>query len=165
MKNIWKESILYYIAAPALIGLWPLLVALVYIPQTEKNWEKEKKNYTDARKTMDQICNLDPERLTYRNEKKSSDFDYAAAIYNAANKLKILPQNCDISSKPVRSAQGRKTKDCQVVISEIGILKFASFLSNLQITWASLQCEQATLTKLKGLQDSWKIDLDFKYYY
>ncbi|MBN1796437.1 MAG: hypothetical protein JW804_07175 [Sedimentisphaerales bacterium] len=165
MKDIWKESIFYYIAVPAIIALWPLLVGLYYIPNIEQKWEKEKENYTNAYEVMDEIRQLDPDRLAYRGEKKGLDFDYATAIYNATNKLKINPKNCNVSSKPIRTTQGRKTRNCQVVINEIKILTFAQFLSNLQITWANLQAEKITLTRLQELPDSWKIDLTFKYYY
>ncbi len=165
MKDILRQPTLYYIAVPALLFLWPLLMWFVYLPRTADTWEKEKKIYAEAHKTATKILTLDPERLTYGDKKKSPGFDYTAAIDAAARKLAITSANYTISSKPIRRSEGRRTQDCQIIINEIDITRLAEFLSNLQVTWANLQCQKVTLTKKQGLKDAWKIDLSLKYYY
>ncbi len=165
MKDIARQPTLYYIAAPVLLALWPLLIWLVYLPRTADTWQRNQKIYAEARQLAEEILTLDPDRRTYGDEKKSSGFDYTVAIDAAARKLGITSTNYTISSKPIQRSTGQKTQDCQIIINQIDITTFAEFLSNLQLTWASLQCQKVTLTKKQGLPDAWKVDLTLKYYY
>ncbi len=165
MKDLLRQTTLYYVAAPVLLALWPLLLWLVYLPHTADTWERDQKIYAEARQLAEEILTLDPDRRSYGDEKKSSGFDYTVAIDAAARKLGIASANYTVSSKPVQRSTGQKTQDCQIIINEIDIAKFAEFLSNLQLTWANLQCQKVTLTKRQGLPDAWKVDLTLKYYY
>jgi len=165
MKDSLRQPIVYYITAPALLALWPLLLWLYYLPHTTDTWKTEQKIYTEARQLAEEILTLDPERRTYGNEKKSTGFDYTVAINAAAKKLGISSANYTVSSKPIQRSKGQKTRDCQVTINEIDITNFARFLSNLQLTWANLQCQKVILTKKQALPDAWKVDLTLKYYY
>jgi len=166
MKDIHKNPILYYIAAPLLIGIWPLLVWMVYLPETEKKWEKEKTQYEKAQKVIEKILTIDPERLDFSGSKaKSAKFDYTSAVDSIAGQYRILATDYTISSRPVVTSGGRKSQSAKVIIKEVDIVRFAKFLSMIQLRWANLQCTQVKLTKKKGLADSWKVDLDFKYYF
>jgi hypothetical protein len=165
MKDLLRQSTLYYIAAPVLLAVWPLLLWLVYLPRTAETWEAEKKIYAEARQLAEEILTLDPDRRSYGDDKKSTGFDYTVAIDAAARKLGIASANYTISSKPIQKSPGQKTRDCQLIINEIDITTLAEFLSNLQLTWASLQCQKVTLTKKESLPDAWKVDLTLKYYY
>lgn len=165
MKDLLRQSIVYYIAAPVILALWPLLLWLYYLPHAADTLKTEQKIYTEAKPLAVQILTLDPERRTYGSEKKTTGFDYTVAINAAAKKLAIPSSNYTVSSKPLQKSKGRKTRDCQVTINEIKIADFARFLSNLQLTWANLQCQKVTLTKKQDLPDAWKIDLTLKYYY
>jgi hypothetical protein len=165
MKDLLRQTTLYYIAAPVLLAFWPLLIWLVYLPHTADTWEKDQKIYAEARQLAEEILILDPDRRTYGDEKSGSGFDYTVAIDAAARKLGISSKDYTISSKPIQKSPGQKTQDCQIIINEIGIAKFAEFLSNLQLTWANLQSQKVTLTKRQGLPDAWKVDLTLKYYY
>ena len=60
---------------------------------------------------------------------------------------------------------GKKSQTANVALKEVGLEKFAKFLSTIQLRWESLQCERIKLTKKKGLPDTWDIDLVLKYYY
>lgn len=165
MKDVLRQPMFYYIAAPILLAVWPLLLWLYYMPHTDDTWDKEQKIYTQARQLAQEILTLDPERQAYSDEKKTSGFDYTVAINAAAKKLGIASSNYTISSKPIQRSRGQRTRDCQVIINEIEITDFARFLSNLQLTWANLQCQRVTLTKKEALPDAWKVDLTLKYYY
>ncbi len=166
MKDIHKNPILYYIVVPVLIGIWPLLVWLVYLPETEKKWDKEKAQYEKAQKVIEKILTIDPERLDFSGSKaKSAKFDYTNAVDSIASQYRILATDYTISSRPVVTSGGRKSQSAKVIIKEIDIVRFAKFLSTIQLRWANLQCTQVKLTKKKGLADSWKVDLDFKYYF
>ena len=166
MKEIYKNPVLYYILVPVLIVLWPLLVHMVYLPQTERLMEKDMEQYSKAEEIMIKILEIDPGRLELADSKKgSAKFDYATAVDKAARKCRISPTNYNISSKPARISSGQKSQRAKVVLKEVDILKFAEFLSAIQLRWANLKCEKVTLTEKKGVKDIWKIDLDFKYYY
>ena len=166
MKDIYKNPILYYILVPILIALWPLLVWGVYLPNSEKNLHNEIKQCKQAQKIIDEILTLDPGRLEFSDSKiGAAEFDYATAVDKTASSCKILSTNYNINSKPVRASKGQKSQSCHVELKQADITKFAEFLSTIQLRWANLQCEKATLTKKKGLPDAWKVDLDFKYYY
>ncbi len=60
---------------------------------------------------------------------------------------------------------GQKSQSANVSLSQIDIVKFAEFLSTIQLRWANLQCNRVKLTKKQGLPDVWDVDIEFKYYY
>ena len=166
MKDIYKNPILYYILVPAVLAVWPLLTATVYIPRVEENLKSEKKYYKDARTIMDKILYLDPGRLELSSgDNNAIKFDYPTAVDNAADTCSIASTNYQLSSKPERSTSGQKNQAASVTLKQVGVTTFAEFLSTLQLRWANLQCEDVTLTKKKDKLDSWKVDLNFKYYY
>ncbi len=166
MKDIYKNPVLYYILAPCLAALWPLLVWAVYLPGAERNFKEEKNQYKEAQGTIATILGRDPTRLELANSNKTADkFDYATAVSDIARKCRISATNYTVSSKPIRTSSGKKSQSAKVVLKQINIASFAGFLSKIQLRWANLQCESVTLTQKKGLKDVWKVDLDFKYYF
>ncbi len=166
MKDIYKNPTLYYILVPIIIALWPLFVWGVYLPEAERDWNIEKAEYKKAQSIMLEILKIDPDRLTFANSSNSAaEFDYANAVDKVAGSCGIPSTNYELSSKPIRTSKGQKTQNARVVLKEVDIKRFANFLSAIQLRWANLQCENITLTKKKGLPDTWKVDLGFKYYY
>ncbi len=166
MKDIYRNPTLYYILVPIVVVLWPLLVRAVYLPDAENNWQAEKAQYNKAQKIIEEILNIDPDRLGFVDSKASAaEFDYANVVDKIARSCGISPTNYELSSKPPRTTKGQKTQSCHVELKQIDITKFARFLSTIQLRWANLQCENVTLTKGKGQPDMWRVDLDFKYYY
>ena len=65
MKELYKNPILYYILAPILFGLWPLLVWAVYLPDAQKNLDEDLSQYQQAEPIMMEILTLDPDRLDF----------------------------------------------------------------------------------------------------
>ena len=166
MKDIYKNPTLYYILVPVVVVLWPLLVWAVYLPDAEENWQDEKAQYNKAQKIIEEILNIDPDRLAFVDSKtNAAEFDYANVVDRVATSCKISSTNYELSSKPTRTSKGQKTQSCHVELKQVDITRFARFLSTIQLRWANLQCENVTLTKGKGRPDMWKVDLDFKYYY
>lgn len=166
MKEIYKNPNLYYVLVPLVVFFWPLLVKTVYLPRVEDSWKTEKTQYDKAQKTIADILSIDPGRLDYSgSEGKGADFNYAITVDKVASSLGIKDEDYTVSSKPVRKSAGQKSQNAMVVLKEIDVTKFTKFLSTIQLSWASLQCEKATLTKKKGLPDTWKVDLAFKYYF
>ena len=166
MKDIYKNPTLYYILVPVMVVLWPLLVWAVYLPDAEDNWQDEKNQYSKAQKIIEEILNVDPDRLAFVDSKTSAaEFEYANVVDRVATSCKISSTNYELSTKPTRTSKGQKTQSCHVELKQVDITRFARFLSTIQLRWANLQCENVTLTKGKGRPDTWKVDLDFKYYY
>jgi hypothetical protein len=166
MKDIYKNPAFYYILAPVVAVLWPLLVWGVYLPKAEDNWKTERDEYKKAQAIMISILKLDSDRLQYAGSREAAaEFDYINVVDGIASSYGISADNYKISSRPVTGSGGQKSQSAQVTLKEIDIARFAKFLSTIQLRWASLQCTKVKLTKKKGLPDTWKVDLEFKYYY
>lgn len=168
MKDVFKNPILYYIAAPVMIGLWPLLVWAVYLPAAQKGIEDHMIQYERAKPIIEEILTLDPGRLEFADSNDSAaEFTYGDAVDRVAGKCGIAPSKCDLRSGTVMIARGQKSQSANVDLKQVDITKFANFLSTIQLRWANLQCEQVKLTKKQDLADAdmWDADMKFKYYY
>jgi len=166
MKDIYKNPTLYYILVPVIVALWPLLVWAVYLPDGERSLYTDIDQYEQAQQKIESILNLDPDRLDLADAKTgAAEFDYVNEVYRIAIQSGIPPANCKINSGMIIKTREQKSRSAKVIFKDVDIVKFAKFLSNIQLRWANLQCTEVKLTKKKGLPDTWDIDLDFKYYY
>ncbi len=166
IKDVIRNPIFYFILIPAVLAVWPVSVALVYLPNVEKSIVDEEKEYQKAEDLMMGILNMDPDRISSGEAKKqASEFDYVTAVEQIAKNHGIAPGTYSISAQPIRVVEKEKTKSASVVLQKVTIEQFASFLTSLQTRWTKLECESIELTKLKGLPNSWKVTLKFKYYY
>ncbi len=166
MKQFYKNPALYYILAPAIVALWPLLIWGVYLPAAEHKWQVEKSQYNKGQEVIAEILALDPDRVKFADSNSASvEFDYASAIEKTAGACRIAPTNYKLSSGIIITSGGQKSQSAKVDLKGIDVAKFAKFLSTIQLRWANLQCTQVKLTKKKGLPDTWDVDLNFKYYY
>ena len=167
MKDVYRNPIFYYIAVPLLIGIWPLSLWLVYLPRAEANLNTDISTYEESKEVMDRILTLDPSQLEFAQSNISEDkFEYGIAVDSAAAKCGILSTNYKFNVRPPRSVRDQKTQNAQVTLEDVDIVSFAKFITSLQITWPSLQCEKIDLTKKKGaVKDRWDIDVSLKYYY
>lgn len=166
MKDIYKNPMFYYVLAPVVAALWPLLVWGVYLPAAKNKWQQEKAQYNKAQDIITEILALDPGRLDFADSQEAAaDFDYANAVEKVAASCGIPPTSYKLSSGIILTSGGQKSQSADVGLKKVDITKFAKFLSTIQLRWANLQCTGVKLTKNKGLPDSWDIDLDFKYYY
>jgi len=169
MKDIYKNPVLYYIAVPVIIGLWPLLVWAIYLPNAQKDVKVQMDQYEQAREIMLKILTLEPDRLEFADANDaSSDFTYREAINRIANLCRIPPSKCNFNtSMPITNSSGQKSQSASVDLKEIDIRKFARFFSMMQLRWPNLQCERLKLTKKQNLPDNdmWDIDIELKYYY
>lgn len=166
MKDIYRNPILYYILAPAILALWPLLIWAVYLPEAENSWKNENDQYNDGQQIIEQILNVDPDRLQFADSKTdAAEFDYAVAVERTANVYGIPPTSYRLSTGIITTSGGQKSQSANVVLKQVDIARFARFLSAIQLRWTNLQCSRVKLTRKKGLPDSWDVDLEFKYYY
>jgi hypothetical protein len=165
VKDILKNPAFYYILAPVLAALWPLLVRGVYLPSAEHKWQLERSQYEKAQNVIKDILAIDPDRLTADSNNTDAEFDYASAIDETAASCGIPTADYKINSGIMLTTAGQKSQSAKVSLKSVDITRFAKFLSTLQLRWANLQCNQVKLTRKKGLPDSWDFDIDFKYYY
>jgi hypothetical protein len=168
MKDLYKNPILYYIAVPIVVGVWPLLVWGIYLPAAQKDVDEQIAQYQRAGSVMIDILTLDPERLELADANDAAaEFTYGGAVDWVANICKIPPSAYKVSSSMIITASKQKTQSAKLDLKQVDIVRFAKFLSLIQLRWPNLQCERVTLTKKQGLpdNDAWDVGIEFKYYY
>ncbi len=166
-KDIYKEPIFYYIALPIVIGIWPLLLWLVYLPGLDQQWEEKKSQYLEAQNIMEEILLLDgDERLAFDAEERSSEqFDYANAVSQVARSIGIPSQRYRFStSMPIVSA-GQRSQSADVNLEDISVGELAEFIATIQLRWANLQCTQIRLRTQGDDPDNWRADVQFQYFF
>jgi len=167
MREVYKNPMLYYVLIPVLVGLWPLLVWGVYLPQAEHSREVEGGLCVEGQTCIIEILKLDPERVAPIDGKPpiAGPFDYGSAVTRVANLCKIPPSNCPYNIQGQMTSGGKKRQDARVELKSVGVVQAAKFLWTMQSMWATLQCEDIKLTKKKGTPDQWDVDFRFIYYY
>jgi hypothetical protein len=167
MREIYRNPILYYLLIPLLVALWPLLVWGVYLPGAKRQQDRDQSLYTDGQTCIVEILTLDPGRLNSADTSRVAleEFSYGSALDRVANLCKIPASNWTSDAGNIISPQGKKRQDAVVKLSNVTIVQAAKFLSTMQISWATLECDKIKLTKKKGLPDQWDVDLFFTYYY
>lgn len=168
MKDVYKNPILYCIAVPVIVGLWPLLVWTVYLPAAQRNIEEHMAQYKEAETKIMEILTIDPERLEFADSNDtSSEFTYTKAIGWVANRCGIPPSKYNLRSAMIITTQGQKSQSANVDLKQVSIVNFTNFLSMIQLRWANLQCERLKLSKKQNMPDPdiWDVDIEFKYYF
>jgi hypothetical protein len=166
MRDLYKNPMFYYILAPILIGLWPLLVWAVYLPGGREEREAEETHLVEAQAAILKILELDPDRLEIAGPgAELGKFTYAEAIDRAANVCNIPSSNYNFTSGAIVKSGGKETQQARLSLDKVVIVQVAKFLSTLQSTWVNLTCEKATLKKKEGMRDQWDVDLDYRYSY
>jgi hypothetical protein len=165
MRDIYRNPILYYILAPVLIGLWPLLVWALYLPKATEGKASDETLHTDVVKGCYEILEYDPDRIQIKGDEKGRKFTYAEAIDSAANFCSIPSGNYVHNSSQIAKSAGKETQGAHVALDNVSILQVAKFLARLQATWVNLTCEKLILKKQEGVPDQWDADMDFKYIY
>jgi hypothetical protein len=169
MRDIYKNPILYYIAVPVIVGLWPLLVWAIYLPDAQKDVEEQIAQYEEAKLIMMEILTLDPDQPEFADANDTStDFTYREVIYRVANLCRIPPSKCNFNtSTPITNSSGQKSQSASVDLRDIDIKKFANFFSMMQLRWPNLQYERLKLSKKQNHPDNdmWDVDIELKYYY
>ena len=168
MKDLYKNPFLYYIAIPMLVGLWPLLVSAIYLPAAGEDIDRQLGDYTKAEQLMIEILTLDPERLEFAEPNEAAtEFSYTGVVHKVANLCGIPSTSCKVHSGIIVETKKQKSQTANVDLKQVDMVKFARFLSMIQLRWANLQCESVKLTRKDNMpsKDVWDADLKFKYYY
>jgi hypothetical protein len=166
-KDIIKNPFFCFTAIPLLVALWPLLLWSFYLPNAEKNFQKEIDQYNKASEIVNQILEIDPDRLDFADASANAkQFDYASAVDKIASACAIPAANYKLSSGIIMKKEGQESQNANIILKDVSIEKFANFLSTIQLRYPNLQCLQLKkLQKKKGSPDLWDVDLEFKYYF
>ena len=168
MKDIYKNPILYYVAVPVLVGLWPLLVWAVYLPTAQDSIAEQMDQYNLAESTMLEILTLDPDRSESAEPNEiDAEFSYGGAVRRVAGLCNISEENWDARTGIIVTTREQKSQTANVDLKQVDIVKFTKFLSIIQLRWIDLQCESVKLTRKDNMpsNDTWDVDIKFKYYY
>ncbi|MHC4324650.1 MAG: hypothetical protein ACYSUX_10295 [Planctomycetota bacterium] len=168
MKDIYKNPILYYIAVPVMVGMWPLLVWAIYLPNAQKDVNEQMAQYKRAEPIMMEIFTIEPDRLEFADvNETAADFTYGEAVDRVASLCRIPPGKYNLRSGVASTKSGQKSQSASIDLKEIDIRKFARFLSMIQLRWPKLQCERLKLTKKQNLPDNdiWDVDIELEYHY
>lgn len=164
MRDIHRNPMLYYIAIPLLVGLWPLLVWAVYLPAAKQNCQTDYSLLIEGQTHIMGILEIDPDRIKpVDSNNVVGEFVYSKAVDSMTNLCRI-PKYKTSAGKLI-TISGKQRRDGTVKLMSVSIVQAAEFLSRIQATYTNLQCDKASLTKLKGMPDQWDVDFDFVYYY
>ena len=162
MRDMLRNPLVYYLVAPVLVGIWPLLVWGVYLPRAQQDWEDDKAYYFEGQTYMVDVLLRDPDRLDMAGDDQvGGEFSYATAIERVANLCSIPASSCTYSAGKII----KRSQQCQVTLENVGIVQAASFLSKIQSTWVNLDCDKVKLERRAELPDRWKVSLTFYYHY
>ncbi len=164
MRELYRNPMLCYLLIPVLVGMWPLLVRCVYLPQAQRSAETEYNLYIEGQNHIIDILQIDPDRLKFADVNEvSGEFSYVSAVDRVANLCRIPPTSCTAGN--VVTISGKRRQDAKVKVTDVSIVQAARFLSTIQSMWVNLTCEKVKLTKNKGMADQWVVDYSFVYYY
>jgi len=150
---------LYYLIAPILVCLWPLLVVVIYLPDVRHQTEEDVSLCTEGVTYILDILKYDSERLNFAPDKGEKDFSFAKAIERVANLCRIPSANWAYTA----GGSDQKTQNAKVTLKAVGIVQAAKFLSDIQSMWVGLKCDQVKLTMKKGMPDQWDVEMRFWY--
>jgi len=166
MRELYKNPMLYYVLIPVLVGLWPLLVWAVYLPQAENNRDLEAGLCVDGISLVTEILNIDPDRPNKTGPAQTPvEFSYVSAMGQVANLCKIPSSGWTSSAGGFQESGGKRRQDAQVKLLNVGVVQIAQFLHTAESLWVHLSCETLKLQKKKGMPDQWDADFRFLYYY
>ncbi|MHC4744357.1 MAG: hypothetical protein ACYS8Z_20775 [Planctomycetota bacterium] len=168
MRDIYRNPILYYVAVPVVVGMWPLLVWAIYLPAAQDRVAEQMEQYEIAEAAMMDVLTLDPERLEFAEPNEAAtEFSYGAAVDRVAGLCDIAADNKAIHTGVIVTTREQKSQTANVDLKLVDIEKFTKFLSMIQLRWADLQCESVKLTRKDKMPDNdmWDVGIKFKYYY
>lgn len=164
MREIYKNPMVYYLIAPILACIWPLLVSAMYLPAAERDAKDQRALCIEGQTYILDILKYDPERLTYSPDKDDTgEFSFAKAIDRVANMCGIRSANCDYTAGSASPGADKKVQNAKVTLKAVGIVQAATFLSHIQSMWVGLKCDYIKLTKKEGLPDQWDVEMKFWY--
>jgi hypothetical protein len=166
MNKYLKNPLFYIIVVPILAGLWMLYSWTFAYPASVQKWEDSKTEYKEAQNMIEQILKIEPQRLTFKQEKaQSTDFDYTNVMDQFTKEFNIAPDNYTLNVRGITKKSGKSVKGADLSIKTIDIENLCKFLSAVLTRWPELDCETFRLDKLEAGKNAWKVTLHFTYSY
>jgi hypothetical protein len=136
-------------------------------PSSVQKWNDGKTEYEDTQKMLEQILRMEPQRLTFKQEKsQTTDFDYTNVIDQFTRQFGIASDNYTLNERGKTKKAGKIVKSADLAIKTIDIENFCKFLSAVLTRWPELECETLRLDRLPTGKDAWKVvNVHFTYYY
>ncbi len=164
MNDYLKNPIVYCILVPSVIALWMAYTLLIAMPNSAKAYAKAEKTFKDSQPLIDKVIALAPEKIIQAG-KNGKAFDYDNVISKVASVCRIPASSVTPNIRGKVKQNRQEIQDATVVIADVTVSKFATFLSLSLNMWPDLQCERLKMTRLKGPKDNWKADVNFRYFY
>jgi hypothetical protein len=167
MKEYLRNPLFYMIAVPCLAGLWMLYAWALAYPSSVRNWDNSKAEYEEAKKMIEQILKIEPQRLTFKQEKtQTTEFDYTNVIDQFTKQFGISPDNYTLNVRGATKRAGKVVKSADLSVKTIDIENFCKFLSAVLARWPELNCETLRLDRQPTGKNSWKVvNAHFTYSY
>jgi hypothetical protein len=167
MKEHLKNPLFYMVAVPCLAGLWMVYAWALAYPSSVQKWTGSKIEYEEAQKILEQILRMEPQRLTFKQEKsQTTDFDYTNVIDQFTKQFGIAPDNYTLNVRGATKKAGKTVKSADLAIKTIDIENFCKFLSAVLARWPELECETLRLDRQPTGKNAWKVvNVHFTYYY
>jgi len=168
MKDLHKNPTLYYILVPILVGIWPLLLWAMYLPNAKETLKDDLAGSKKGQGIALRIVTLDPERADIGEANDApQDFSYAAAVDKVAGVCGIPASQYKLTTGMIVTKDKQKSQSAHLRIEQIGVVQLARFLSLIQYKWGTLQCDDVSLSRLKAevRPDVWTVEMKFNYYF
>lgn len=166
MNKYLKSPIFYMVIVPIAAALWMLYGWAIAYPVSVQKWQDSKVQYDEAQNMLKQILTLEPQRLTFKQEKSgNTEFDYTNVMDQFTKEFSIAPDNYTLNVRGITKREGKSIKGADLTIKMIDIENLCKFLSAVLARWPELDCETFRLDKLEAGKNSWKVTLHFTYSY
>jgi hypothetical protein len=154
------------VIVPIAAALWMLYGWAIAYPVSVQKWQDSKVQYDEAQNMLKQILTLEPQRLTFKQEKSgNTEFDYTNVMDQFTKEFSIAPDNYTLNVRGITKREGKSIKGADLTIKMIDIENLCKFLSAVLARWPELDCETFRLDKLEAGKNSWKVTLHFTYSY
>ena len=119
MKDIFRNSIIIYIAVPVLVAIWPVLVTALYLPAAHEKLDNDISDYTEADNVMLDILSLAPER-TQANDpnKQEKQFAYEQVVPEIASLCSISAEQYKLNAGPPINSKNSRTQSASGVSTD-----------------------------------------------
>lgn len=165
-KDLWKNPDLFFTLVPILAALWALGAGMIFYPRSVKTWKETQGQYAEAGVLIEQILQIEPERINFQQqEEQSSEFDYANEVDRFTKDFGIVSGSYTLSVRPGLKQKGKMRKSADLSFKSVQVETAAGFVSAMLARWPDLQCEQITLDKVGTAKNEWNVTVRLLYYY
>jgi hypothetical protein len=158
-KDFWKNPDLFFMVLPIAAGL-------VFYPRSVKTWKETQGQYAEAGVLIEEILQIEPERLHFKEETgQSGEFDYAIEVDRFTKDLGISSGQYTLAVRQGLKQKGKLRRSADLSFKSVKVETAAGFISEMLARWPDLQCEQVTLEKVGTAKNEWNVKLRLLYYY